>query len=161
MRLLPDPFAVRRDEVGRLEALGVEVAEVAGRASRRLFERFVREFVEPERVDRLRAEVTRRAAWGGGLDLERWLRDDRTLRASASGGMRWLARGREAARCVRFERRAHLPALEIALATMDDAWAGSWPGAFVSFEAGRALVVTTDYEVFRCDLRAGHATPYR
>jgi hypothetical protein len=134
---------------------------VEHRASRRLFERFVGEFVEKEHGARLRAEAARRAVWGGGLDIERWLRPDCTRRASAEGGMRWLGREDPAARCVRFERHAHMPALEIALATMDDTWAGSWPGVFVRFEAGRALVVSLDYEVFRCDLRAGGATPYR
>jgi hypothetical protein len=161
MRFLPDPVAVRRDEVERLQALGVTVSEVGRRASMGLFERFVREFVPPEDGARLHAEVKRRAAWGGALGLERWLRPDCTLLASAKGGMLWLARGDGAARCIRFERRPQMPALEIGLTTMDDAWAGLWPGAFVSFVAARALVVTLDYEVFRCDLRGGHATPYR
>lgn len=161
MRFRPDPSAVRRGEIDRLSALGVEVAELGRRASSRLFDRFVSEFVEPERADRLRAEAKRNAAWGSAIDLERWMRPDCTLRARAAGGMGWLARGDLSKRCVRFERRAHLPALEIAVATMDDAWAGSWPGAFVSFDAGRALVVTLDYEVLRCDLRARRGTPYR
>jgi len=47
---------------------------------------------------------------------------------------------------VRLERRARLPALDIVVIGMDDAWAASWPGLFVNFEAGRAFVVTVDYE---------------
>lgn len=62
---------------------------------------------------------------------------------------------------MRFDRRPALPALEIELATIDDAWAASWPGAYVNFDAGRAVVITLDYEDVRCDVRAAPATPYR
>jgi hypothetical protein len=44
---------------------------------------------------------------------------------------------------------------------MDDVWAASWPGLFVSFDAGRALAVSIDYEVLRSDLRVPRASPYR
>ena len=69
--------------------------------------------------------------------------------------------GFEGGRCIRFERRPRLPALDIDLATIDDTWAASWPGVFVRFDAGRAVVITLDYEEIRCDMRAGRGTPYR
>lgn len=36
-----------------------------------------------------------------------------------------------------------------------------WPGVFVSFEAGRALTVSIDYEIARSDLRASRSSPCR
>ncbi|MEP7121739.1 MAG: hypothetical protein ABJE95_12545 [Byssovorax sp.] len=152
-----DPRAVRRDEVARLRALGVEITEIGRAKSRSLFDRFVREFIAPEHAARFLDDVKRR----GLDDLQRWMRHDRTLRTLAQGSLAWLAPREELRRCVRFEKRPDLPALEVELATMDEAWATSWPGAFVSFEAGRALVVTVDYEVLRCDRGARLTSPYR
>jgi hypothetical protein len=153
-----DPRVVRRDEVGRLRALGVAIAEIGRVRSRSLFDRFVREFIAPEHAARFFEDVKRR----GLDDLQRWMRHDRTLRTQAEGSLAWLAPRAELGRCVRFEKRADLlPALEVDLATMDETWATSWPGAFVSFEAGRALVVTVDYEVLRCDRGAREMSPYR
>jgi hypothetical protein len=152
-----DPRAVRRDELGRLRALGVEIAEIGRVRSRSLFDRFVREFIAPENAARFFEDVKRR----GLDDLQRWMRHDRTLRTLAEGSLAWLAPRAELGRCVRFEKRADLPALEVDVATMEEAWATSWPGAFVSFEAGRALVVTVDYEVLRCDRGDKQRSPYR
>jgi hypothetical protein len=56
--------------------------------------------------------------------------------------------------------RADVPAVAVQLSTIDEAWATTWPGIFVRFELGRA-VVTPDYEVMRCDLAARGSTPYR
>ena len=149
---------MRRDELGRLRGLGVAIAEIGSVRSRSLFDRFVREFIAPEHAAGFFEDVKRR----GLDDLQRWMRHDRTLRTVAEGSLAWLAPREEATRCVRFEKRADLlPALEVDLATMDEAWATSWPGAFVSFEAGRALVVTVDYEVLRCDRGARGMSPYR
>lgn len=86
---------------------------------------------------------------------------ERTRRARERGCLRWLTAGKVGARCVRFERRARLPALEIAVDTLDEAWATSWPGVLVDFDAGRALVITVDYEELRCDLQPSGQTPYR
>lgn len=148
---------MRRDELGRLRGLGVEITEISRARTRALFDRFVREFIAPEHAARFFEDVQRR----GLDDLQRWMRHDRTLRAVAEGSLAWLAPRAEAGRCVRFEKRADLPALEVELATLDETWATSWPGAFVSFEAGRALVVTVDYEVLRCDRGARGMSPYR
>lgn len=152
-----DPRAARRYELARLRALGVEVAELGAARSRGLFERFVREFVEPERI----ADFLREVRHQGLGDLHRFLREDCTQRTRGRGCLGWLWPAERAGRCVRFEKRVELPALEIAVATMDETWAASWPGVFVNFEAGRALVITVDYEVLRCDRGAMRRSPYR
>lgn len=161
LRFGADPREVRRREVERLEELGVAFVEISPARARPLLGRFVDEFVDPERAPALRALLQASSPTAHALELGRWLRPDRTQRAGPVGCARWLASGRTPARCLRFERRAYLPALDIDLATLDDAWAGSWPGIFVSFEVGRAVVVTLDYEELRCDVRGGPATPYR
>lgn len=160
-RFRVDARAARRDQMERLEALGVVMAEIPGARSRPLFARFVQEFVDPARGARLVEEVGRPPAGERSFDFDRWLRPECLRRRGAGGCMRWLAAGAPLARCVRFERSAHLPALAIDLATVEDTWAASWPGVFVSFEAGRAVVVTLDYEEVRCDVRAPRGTPYR
>jgi hypothetical protein len=152
-----DPRAARRYELARLRALGVEVTEVGRARTRALFDRFVREFIAPEHSARFFEDVRRR----GFDDLQRWMHHDFTSRSAAQGCLGWLEARESLVPCVRFEKRADLPALEIALATMDETWAASWPGAFVNFDAGRALVITVDYEVLRCDRGMGRTSPYR
>jgi hypothetical protein len=124
--------------------------------SRALFLRFVDEFVDPAQRALVLDEVARR----GCADLDRALRDDCTRQTSGRGCLAWLDPPERGGRCVRFETRPGLSALEITVATLEDTWAASWPGVFVSFEAGRALVVTVDYEVRRCD-RGARRSPYR
>jgi hypothetical protein len=166
-----DPRAARRDAIERLEVLGVVMAEIPVARSRPLLDRFVREFVDPSRAALLAAEIRRPGAASRVLELDTWLRPECVSHGGTIGCTRWLAVGAlpahgvaptgARARCVRFERNAALPALAIDLATLDDSWAASWPGSFVSFETGRAVVVTLDYEEVRCDLRAARGTPYR
>ena len=152
-----EPRAARRYELARLRALGVEVTEISRARTRAMFDRFVAEFIAPEDSARFFDDMRRR----GLDDLQRWMRHDVTRRTAAQGCLSWLGSREHLAPCVRFEKRADLPALEIALATMDEIWAASWPGAFVNFDAGRALVITVDYEVLRCDRGAGPTSPYR
>lgn len=152
-----DPREARRYELARLRALGVAVTELGQARSRALVERFVREFVEPERSAHVLEEV-RQQRFG---ELDRWTREDCTQRASGRGCLSWLGPQERGGRCVRLEKRASLPALEIVVATLEDTWAASWPGVFVNFEAGRALVITIDYEVRRCDRGASKRSPYR
>jgi hypothetical protein len=154
-----DARALLRREIKRLRALRVKLAELAPARSHALFERFAGEFVGPERAPVFLREVQR--AGGLCVDPGRWLRPDCAVVLGSAGCARWLAGGRRGARCVRFDRRPGLPAVEIAIDTMDDVWAASWPGLFVSFDAGRALAVSIDYEVLRSDLRVPRASPYR
>jgi hypothetical protein len=171
-RFRVDPRAQRRSAVLRLEALGVAAVEVSAARSRALLARFVHEFVEPRHAAALGVELARPRSLQRAIDFDRWLRPDCVRRQGVGGCVRWLLagasgrsgqQGSEPARteCVRFERAAELPALAIDLTTLEDAWAASWPGVFVSFDAGRAVVVTLDYEEVRCDVRAARATPYR
>lgn len=148
-------------QIDRLDALGVVMSALPIPRARSLFARFVDEFVDSQRAAEL---IDRRGDPAGahrGIELARWLRPDRTRRGGPLGCVRWLAAGKASARGVRFDRRPSLPALEIDLATLDDTWAASWPGAYVNFDAGRAVVITLDYEDVRCDVRAASATPYR
>ena len=135
----------------------VEIAPVRARP---LLARFIDEFIDPERAAELRALLD---AFGARDLPSIWRAGCAPIApgTDAGGCARWLASGRTPARCLRFERRASLPALEIDLATLDDTWAASWPGVFVSFAAGRAVMVTLDYEELRCHLRATPATPYQ
>lgn len=160
-RFRADPRERRRAEIARLEELGVTMIELALPTTRTLYRRFVDQFIEPEHAAALFAHGDAPETASRAIDLGRWLRADRVALGGSIGCARWLAAGERAARCVRFERRATLPALEIELATLDDAWAACWPGAFVNFDAGRAVVISVDYEDVRCDVRAAPATPYR
>lgn len=148
------PREARRDAIDRLVALGVALTEIPLDRSRVLLTRFIDEFVDPSRTDELRVALDR------PVDLDRWLRS-RVQSSRTLGCVRWLAADNPDARCVRFERSATLPALDVDLGTLDDTWAASWPGLYVSFAAGRALVVTLDYEEVRCDVRTTRGTPYR
>lgn len=159
-----DPRAARRDEIGRLEALGVVMSDISPARARSLLTRFVAEFVDPSCGADLTAELMRPGSAERTFDMDRWLRPDCTRRGGSregTGCVRWLRMGLEGGRCFRFERRPHLPALSIDLDTMDDTWAASWPGVFVRFDVGRVVVITIDYEEIRCDVRAGRGTPYR
>jgi hypothetical protein len=170
-RFRVDPRAVRRAQIGRLTALGVGLVEIPSARARPLLDRFVREFLDPSHTAELSRELAAPRGAAGALEFDRWLRPEcvrraetgarSSLRGGAAGCVAWLLAGSAAASCVRFERTAHLPALAVDLATLEDAWAASWPGLFVSFEAGRAVVVTVDYEEIRCDVRAPAGSPYR
>jgi hypothetical protein len=161
-----DPRAARRHAIERLEVLGVVMDEIPLTRARPLLDRFVREFVDPARAALLTAEIRRPRVAPRVLELDTWLRPECVSRGGATRCVRWLSARSDGAaparaRCVRFERTMDLPALAIDLATLDDVWAGSWPGSFVSFDTGRAVVVTLDYEEVRCDLRAARGSPYR
>jgi hypothetical protein len=159
-RFRVDARAAWRDQIERLQALGVVLAEIPASRSRPLLARFVREFLDPVRAADLAVELRDPRVAPVARDFDRWLRPE-CVRRGVNGCVPWLVPGGYDARCVRFERRADLPALAIDLATMDDAWAASWPGVFVRFDVGRAVVVTLDYEQYRCDVRTGGGTPYR
>jgi hypothetical protein len=140
----------------RLRALEVPAIELDAASTRILLRRFVEEFGDPDHGTDMLAVPPDRA-----IHFERWVRPDCLTPGRAEGSVVWLSGGKDDARCVRFERRRRLPALEIDLGAMQDAWVASWPGAFVNFDRARALVVSIDYEAFRCDPRRFRESPYR
>src|SRR5689334_5187146 len=100
-----DPRAVRRDEIERLEALGVVMSEISPGRARPLLARFVDEFVDPSRSPDLSAELARPASAERAFELDRWLRPDCVRRGSSAGlagCVRWLRAGAQGGRCVRF-----------------------------------------------------------
>jgi hypothetical protein len=161
LRHRPDPLALWRGEIARLAKLGVRLVEVAPPEAARLFARFIDQFIDPEHAASVRALARVARPGDRPVELGRLLRADRTSRGGPQGCAAWLASRKGEATCVRFERRLALPVSQIALVTLEDAWAASWPGVFVNFEAGRAVVITPDYEDLRCDTRSLSATPYR
>ncbi len=160
-----DPRVLRREALDRLAALGVASAEISPAVARSLLARFVRDFVDPTRRAALEAKLATPPTPPVEIDFDHWLRPECVHPRGVVGCLRWLregvANGPAPVRCVRFERTPGLPPLSLELATMDDTWAASWPGVFVSFATARAVVVTLDYEEVRCDVRAARGTPYR
>jgi len=157
--LRPDPRALRQSfdfEVARLRELGVRLKKIGKQSTREHIARFACEFVEPERVsDFLWASAT------GPVDHVKWLRSDRSHEAPRYRALEWLAAGSPRCACLRLDRRPGLPALEFRLETMEESWVASWPGVYIRFVMGRALIVTLDYEVIQCDLRNNRGSPYR
>jgi hypothetical protein len=158
---LVEPRDLRRDEIARLTALGAAVTELTFAATREHLLRFARELVEPAQSELFFEALARAASAQRPFAYERWVRADAIARFDRVGCVRWLMEGAETARGIRFDRFPELPAMEIDLTTIQDAWAASWPGVLASFEAGRAVVITLDYEEIRCEVRAGRGTPYR
>ncbi len=144
-------------EIDRLRQLGVRVRELNPASTTEVAARFLREFSTTEHVGEALAALEN----GEALAFEKWLREDVTTRDATGGHLAWLTARARGARCVRLARRSDLPAVEIEVETMDDAWAASWPGVFFQLDLGRAVVVTLDYELARLDLHPRHATPYR
>ncbi|HRI64361.1 MAG TPA: hypothetical protein PK156_08980 [Polyangium sp.] len=155
----PDQRALRQIfdfEVARLRELGVRLKRISRSAQREYIARFAKEFVDPER--------TADFIWAseiGPVDHIKWLRQDCSRDAPKRGALDWLATGSSSCTCLRLDRRPGLPTLELRLETMTESWFSSWPGVYVRFSIGRSLVVTLDYEVFQCDLRASKGSPYR
>jgi hypothetical protein len=147
---------MHRRQIERLRRLGVALAPVDPQDQGALLRRFAEAFVDPAQRGAFAA------ALGGArpIDYDRFVRPE-CVRAHApcEGSLAWLSGGARAARCYRLERNPRLPAVNVVVRSIAEAWATSWPGMFVSFESGRALVVTLDYERIHCDLWT--ATPYR
>lgn len=147
---------LHRRQLDRLKRLGVEFSTLPRADHAVLLRRFADAFVDPAR----RQDFLLAIAGARPLDYDRYLRAEHIRALVPLGGsLSWLSGGRTAARCHRLERRASLPALDLLVATIEDTWATSWPGMLVSFPAGRALIITLDYERIHCDLQ--RATPYR
>lgn len=155
----PDPKAIREAflfELARLRELGVRTKRIGMPSTRKHIERFASEFVEPERHAAFLSASTM-----GPVDHAKWLRSDLSRDTPSRGTLDWLMRGASNSTCLRLDRRVGLPAVELKLEKMDESWIASWPGAYVQFVTGRALIITVDYEVFQCDSRAACHSPYR
>lgn len=155
----PDPKALRQAfffELARLRELGVRAKRIGMPSTRKHIERFATEFVEPERHAAFLVATT-----AGAVDHVKWLRADRSRDMPSRGTLDWLIHGAASASCVRLDRRAGMPALELKLDKMHESWIVSWPGAYVQFVTARALIITVDYEVFQCDARTASHSPYR
>lgn len=158
-KVRPDHRALRATfelELTQLRRLGVAWKKLGRRATIDVIARFAEEFIDPDRSEQFLS-----ASSLGPVDHVKWLRPDRTQDAPKQGALGWLASGAAKLSCLRLDRRARLPAVELRIETIDEVWATSWPGVYVHFESGRALAVTLDYEVFLCDLRRGPGSPYR
>jgi hypothetical protein len=143
-------------QVDRLRTLGVRVLELSPVGSCTHLERFLREYVAPEHASVARAALDA----GGAFPVERWLPPD-CIRPTKRENVSWLATGDEQASAHRLALRGDVPAVVVLLSTLEEAWATTWPGIFVRFELGRAVIVTPDYTVIRCELSMRGATPYR
>jgi hypothetical protein len=151
---------LRRREISRLRALSVDVSELSVKRSRAALSTFVEQFVAPEQAAGFLAVVEAARASHREVDYARWMRQDGRP-PQRRPRLRWLSAGREGATCLRFDPRVVLQALRLSVDGMQDVWAFSWPGAYVSFDDRRAMVVSIDYEVTCCDLSAAGASPYR
>ena len=155
-----DPAARVRSEVAKLRALGVALHELQPASAERVFDGFVRDFVDEDHKGAVRSAFDERRAHKT-LWLERYLRAD-TIRSRAERSLvSFLTRRGRDARIVRFDRRTGIPAIEIVASTLEDTWASSWPGLFVGADGTRAVVVTSDYAELRCATGTDGATPYR
>jgi hypothetical protein len=151
---------IQRRHIARLRELQVAATELSAAGSRAALGQFAEMFVLPERAaDFLLAIEAARAAMRE-LEYGRWLRQDAPP-VEHRPHLGWLSRGRPGAACIRLDRRVVFPALHLPLDRMLDEWALSWPGAYVSFETRRAIVVSLDYELTCCDLSALGQSPYR
>lgn len=143
-------------ELVRLRRLGVRLKKIGKQPTREHITRFASEFVDPERSAHFLLASTM-----GPVDHVKWVRSDCSQDAPRHGVLEWLSAGSPQCACLRLDRRPGLPAVELRLETLNESWVSSWPGVYVRFVAGRALVVTLDYEVFQCDVRSGRGSPYR
>lgn len=148
--------ALQEQRIERLRALGVVLVPLPLRETRALQRRFREAFVDPSQQD----EYARVLEGGRAIEHQRFLRADSVRPLGPRGSsLAWLTSGSARTQCHRMEREPWLPAVHLVPGSVEETWVASWPGVFVSFDAGRALVVTLDYERIYCDLRG--RTPYR
>lgn len=134
----------------------MEYSTLAPAEKRALLVRFADVFVDPSR----RQDFLAALGSSRPIDYDRFLRVEHVrVLPPAGGSLSWLAARERGARCHRLERQIALPALDLRVASLEERWAASWPGMLLSLPAGRALVVTLDYELIHFELRG--STPYR
>jgi hypothetical protein len=147
--------------IARLRELSVDVRELPVAEGREALSRFAGAFLGPERAAAFLGEVEAARGSHREIEYERWL-----WRGAPPPALKprfgWLSDWMPGRTCVRFDRRAGLSALRFSTYTIPDEWVLSWPGAYVCFETGRAMVVSLDYEVGCFDLSApAGRSPYR
>lgn len=148
--------ALQRQRIERLRALGAVLVPLPLRETRALLRRFREAFVDPAQQD----EHARALEGGRAIEHQRFLRADSVRPLAPQGSsLAWLTSGSARMQCHRIEREPWLPAVHLVPGSVEETWVASWPGVFVSLDAGRALVVTLDYERIYCDLRG--RSPYR
>ncbi|MEZ4307864.1 MAG: hypothetical protein R3F14_07435 [Polyangiaceae bacterium] len=155
---------VHRGQAARLRELAVGVNVLSPARSREELSRFAEMFLGVERAGSFLAEAGAAAGTGREIEYGKWLWDGAPP-PKTRPQFGWLSDWMPGTSCVRFDRRPMLPALSFPVAAMLDAWALSWPGAYVAFSARRAIVVSLDREVscFDPDRRGSPAvqSPYR
>lgn len=155
-----DLRSLHRRRVRRLRELDVDVKELTPAETRAALARFASVFMGVERTRAFLAEVDAAQASGREMKFGQWLsygEPPPALRPRFG----WLSNWTPGATCVRFERSPALPALRLSITGMLDEWAFSWPGAYASFDAQRAMIVSLDYEVTCFDPSTTRNTPYR
>lgn len=158
--MIDELHRAQRRRIDRLRELSVDFEELSPEASRDAFERFADMFVGAPRARLFLVEVEGALAHHREVSFGKWLWEGAPPPA-LKPRLGWLSDWLPGRSCVRLDRRVAFPALRIGVATMLDEWAFSWPGAYASFETGRAMVVSLDHEVTCYDLAAPGKTPYR
>lgn len=151
---------IHRRQIARLRALSVPVEELSREASMAALTRFAKAFLGAERTGDFLTEVIAAQASGREVDYGRWLWQGAPLPA-LKPRFGWLSDWMPGTTCVRFDRRVAFPALRLAIPAMADEWAFSWPGAYASFDKGRAILVSLDGEVTCFELSPTGRSHYR
>lgn len=151
---------IHRKQMSRLRDLAVDVEELSARDSREALSRFARAFMGVERSVTFLGEADATHATGREIDYGRWLWQG-SPPPPLKPQLGWLSDWHPGTSCIRFDRRLIFPALRLSVTGMLDEWAFSWPGAYVSFDSGRAMLVSLDREVSCYELAAGGKPPYR
>lgn len=151
---------IHRQQLRRLRELSLELEVLSDERSRDALTLFSTAFMGVERAGAFLAEVEAARASYREVDYGRWLWEGDPL-PELKPRFGWLSNWLPGTMCLRFDRRVVFPALRLATQGMLDEWAFSWPGAYVSMENRRAMVVSLDREVTCYDLLAPGKTPYR
>lgn len=138
----------------------MDVRELTPAETRAALGQFASVFLGVTRAPAFLLEVDAAQTSGREVKYGQWLSHGQpppTLRPRFG----WLSNWMPGTTCIRFERNASLPALRLSIAPMLDEWALSWPGAYVSFDAQRAMIVSLDLDVTCYDPSPTRNTPYR
>lgn len=151
---------IHRRRIARLRELSVEVHELPAGEAREALIRFANAFVGAPGARGFLAEIEAAQAGHREVEYGRWLWQGEPP-PELKPRFGWLSDWMPGRSAVRFDRRVGLSVLRFSTYTIPDEWVLSWPGAYVCFEAGRAMVVSLDYEVTCFDLSAPDRLPYR